>query len=96
MRFTLEQYDAAIADLQAAKAQLEPDANPCAVCGDSGHVSYECGFNPLVAMFLCKQIAEFSGDLHDMLHYLAGYDIAFGVQRGPAKVILPAREGKGS
>lgn len=91
MRFTAEQYDAAIKDLQAAREQLAPDGNCCSVCGDSGHMAYECGFNPLVAMHICKQIAEQSDALHETLHHLAGYDIAFGVQRGPAKVVLPEK-----
>ena len=88
MRFTAEQYDKAIADLELAKAQLEPDGNCCAVCG-SGHMAWDCGHNPLVAVALCQRIAAESEALHETLHYLAGHDSAFGVQVGPAKVILP-------
>lgn len=89
MRFTHRQYVEAIDSLQSAMRQLEPDGNPCACCGDSGHLAYECGHNPLLAMLLCQQIATESEQLHETLHRLAGFDSAFGVQLGPAKVMLP-------
>ncbi len=90
MRFTAAQYDEAIKSLTDGKRQLEPDGDPCAVCGDGGHQAMECGFNPLVAMLLCQQIARTADEFHETLHWFAGYDTAFGVQRGPAKVVLPA------
>lgn len=89
MRFTKEQYQEAIDNLVAAKTQLEADGNCCAVCGDGGHMAFECGHNPLVAVHICQQIAHQSYELHETLHYLAGHDFAFGVQRGPAKVVMP-------
>lgn len=89
MRFTAYQYDKAIEALQDAKKQLEPDGGYCAVCGDSGHMAYECGHNPLVAVAMCKGIADGSEKLHEMLHTLAGWDQAFGVQLGPARVVVP-------
>jgi hypothetical protein len=49
-RLTAEQYDQAIADLQLARTQLEPDGNCCAVCGDTGHQAWECHHNPLAMM----------------------------------------------
>ncbi len=92
MRFTAKQYDEAMDNLRLAKEQLEPDGNCCSVCGDSGHMAFECGFNPLVAVEICRHIAQTSAALHDQLHYLSGFDNAFGVQLGPAKVIMPADE----
>lgn len=111
MRFSAYQYDQAIKHLQNAKEQLEPNGNNCSICGDSGHMAMECGFNPLVAVDICNHIAKdaerFHAILHSMLdseddlrsddekemheyfHYLAGYDIRFGVQRGPACIIMP-------
>lgn len=89
MRFTANQYDQAIASLQAAKLQLEPDGNCCSVCGDSGHMAFECGHNPLIAVEICEQLAHESYQLHETLHRLAGFDHAFGVQLGPARVHMP-------
>jgi hypothetical protein len=89
MRFTAEQYQLAIESLQDAQKQLEADGNPCAVCGDSGHMAWECGHNPLVAVVICRQIAEQSEQFHNTLHYLSGFDTEFGVQLGPAKVVMP-------
>lgn len=89
MRFTAYQYDEAIKSLQDAKQQLEPDGNCCSICSDSGHMAWECGFNPLVAVEICRQITVGSRELHDTLHYLAGYESAFGEQLGPAKVVVP-------
>jgi hypothetical protein len=89
MRFTAEMYDRAIENLALAKQQLEPDGNPCSVCSDSGHMAFECGHNPLVAVAFCRTIAETSEALHEQLHWLAGLDQAFGVQLGPARVVAP-------
>lgn len=47
-RITAEEYDEAIRDLQAARTQLQPDGNCCAVCEDTGHQAWECHHNPLV------------------------------------------------
>lgn len=92
MRFTAQHYDQAIAHLTEAKQQLEPDGNCCSVCGDSGHMAFECGFNPLVAISLCRAIADSAEKLHETLHWLAGYEQSFGVQLGPRKVIAPETE----
>jgi hypothetical protein len=91
MRFTAYQYQEAIKRLQDGMKQLEADGNCCSVCGDSGHMAYECGFNPLLAVHFCRSISREANQLHDMLHWLAGYDHAFGVQLGPAKVVVPPR-----
>lgn len=55
---TAEEYGAAIDALKLASTQLEPDGNPCAVCGDSGHQSWECHHNPLV---LAKRVEVAEG-----------------------------------
>lgn len=89
MRFTKRNYEEAIANLQAAMEQLEPDGGNCAVCGDGGHQAFECGHNPLFAVLMCQQIAQQSEALHQTLHSLAGWDFAFGEQLGPRKAIMP-------
>lgn len=96
MRFTKEQYDNAIENLQLAKQQLEQEAHPCTVCGDSGHLAYECGFNPLVAVAMCNSIAKGSEVLHDTLHLLCGYEQAFGAQLGPRRIVPPQPEKSGN
>lgn len=62
MRYTIEQYDTAIASLELGKLQLEPDGQNCAICGDSGHQAFECGWNPLVAVAICNSIAKTARD----------------------------------
>ena len=89
MRFTKEQYEKAIEALKEGMTQLEPDGDNCHICGDSGHQAFECGHNPLLAMSMCRQIAEQADDLHNTLHYLAGFDSRMGEQVGPAKVVEP-------
>ncbi len=68
VRFTTEQYNKAIEALQLGRQQLEPDGKNCTICGDSGHQAFECGFNPLFAMILCKTIADDAEVLHKKLH----------------------------
>jgi hypothetical protein len=87
MRFTSEQYEVAIQDLQSGRHQLEPDGRNCTICGDSGHQAWECGRNPLLAIAMCRQIADNASVLHDTLHSLSGYDFRFGVQQGPAAIV---------
>jgi len=87
MQFTKGQYERAIAALTDAKEQLEPDGRNCAVCGDSGHQAFECGHNPLVAVVMCQRIAAESETIHETLHLLAGFEHAFGVQLGPARIV---------
>jgi hypothetical protein len=92
VRFSRAQYEAAIAALRLGSRQLAPEANCCAICGDSGHLAWECGHNPLLAMAVCERIAKDSEQLHATLHVLAGYDSHLGVQRGPARIVLPEGE----
>lgn len=72
MRFTAAQYDEAIANLQLARTQLEPDGHCCAVCGDSGHTAYECGHNPLLAQHYCVRLTTEVRQLHEIMHAIAG------------------------
>ncbi len=92
MRFTAKQYDEAIKSLTEAKKQLDPDGDCCSVCGDGGHQAFECGFNPLVAVEMCNAIASTADEFHEMLHRLAGYDQAFGVQLGPRRIVMPGKD----
>ena len=92
VRFTAEQYDAAIEALQAGKTQLAPDGDNCHICHGQDHQAFECGFNPLRAMALCEQIADQSEALHETLHYFAGYDRWFGTITGPRGVVVPPQE----
>ena len=41
-------YLEAIEALEAARSQLEPNGDYCAVCADSDHQAWECRHNPLV------------------------------------------------
>lgn len=43
MRFTNEQYDKAIAHLQEARMQLEPDGHGCHCCGDNRYMGEQTG-----------------------------------------------------
>jgi len=86
MRFTKEQYEKAIEALKDGMTQLEPNGDNCHICHDSGHAAFECGWNPLVAVVICKDIATHSEKLHETLHYLAGFDRYMGEQVGPAAV----------
>lgn len=110
MRFTQKQYDEAIKSLREASEQLSPDGRCCACCGDSGHQAFECGFNPLVAMEICRDLSKDASEfhrkmhvagaekidaaakLHEILHYLAGFDHYMGESIGPARVRLPDPE----
>lgn len=89
MMFTRTQYLVAMQSLADGLTQLEPDGLCCSICGDSGHQAFECGHNPLFAMKMCELISTQSGKLHDILHYLAGYETSFGVQVGPSRVVMP-------
>lgn len=102
---TTEQYDKAIRALCDASTQLEPDGKGCACCRGSGHQAFECGFNPLIAMALCHTMAQDARELHQQLHdgmvldpmarlheivhYVAGYDSRMVEQVGPAKIRMP-------
>lgn len=92
MRFTKHQYEQAIESLKLGMDQLEPNGRDCSICSDSGHMAFECGMNPLVAVVMCQNIAQNSSKLHDDLHLLSGYEQSFGVQLGPARIIVPDEE----
>jgi hypothetical protein len=68
VRFTSAQYEEAIANLRDAMTQLEPDGRCCVVCGDSGHMAWECGHNPLYAIACCEQIADRATSFHADMH----------------------------
>ena len=89
MPFTQIQYDDAIENLERGRTQLQPDGNNCAICGDSGHQAWGCGYNPLLAQKLCATIARQSDALHSTLHHLAGYNSHMGETTGPAAIIEP-------
>ena len=42
-----EQYIKAIENLELGLTQLEPNGNCCHICGDNGHMAWECHHNPL-------------------------------------------------
>lgn len=92
-QFSTEQYEQAIEALELARSQTiqGKQHEGCSICGDA-HPVYECGRNPLVAMAICKDIAQHSDRLHDILHYLAGYSTFMGEAMGPAKVTVPSEE----
>ncbi len=89
MRFTHQQYDDAIAMLEAAK--LQQPQEPCSICHEITHSAWDCGSNPLVAIMACRRVVEqadgLHDTLHDTLHYLSGHYPAFGEALGPAKVV---------
>lgn len=68
MRFSIAQYDLAIEALSRAKGQLDPDGDPCRICGDADHQAYECAHNPLHAMGVCEEMVTAARQLHDLLH----------------------------
>ena len=92
MRFTEKQYEEAIKNLQLAKKQLAPDRENCAICEDNGHMAWECGHNPLLAVVMCNDVADLSEKLHDSLHRLAGFDSMLGMTIGPAAIQRPQPE----
>lgn len=69
-RFTKEQYEQAIKDLQDGLTQLEPNGHGCHICGDSGHQAWECGSNPLYAIAVCRAVADRATELHEAMHRL--------------------------
>lgn len=92
MRFTKHQYEEAIKSLRDGMTQLDPNADNCHVCGDSGHFAGECGHNPLKAMAMCEAISKDADTLHDTLHWFAGYETHMGEPIGPSAVSLPGGE----
>lgn len=95
MPFTKEQYEQAIENLQGGMTQLEPNAENCHICGDSGHYAGECRFNPLKAMAMCVEISKTADQFHDELHWFAGYQMRMGEQVGPAATVVPDEKGEG-
>lgn len=63
-------YENAIAALQNATRQLEPDGRNCAVCGDTDHQAFECHHNPLVLAAKYQALLESAVPLHELLHKL--------------------------
>jgi hypothetical protein len=72
VRFTREQYDAAIEALRMAREQLAPDGLCCRICHDSGHQAWGCGHNSLLAAAICEQIGQHARVLHDQIHAIEG------------------------
>ena len=70
MRFTTRQYAVARERLLDATLQLDPDGQCCAICHDTGHAAFECGWNPLLAIVMCRDIAKHAEVLHEKLHTL--------------------------
>lgn len=72
--FTSLQYDEAIASLQLAKTQVEPNGDPCAICGGDDHQAWECAWNPLRAMAAARAVYDHGHHLHEALHQLCGFN----------------------
>lgn len=86
--FTAKQYEVAIEHLRDALTQLVPNGNGCHVCGDSGHQAFECGWNPLVAVAICRAIAERADALHEELHVLEASGVVGNSDTGPDGAML--------
>lgn len=86
---TIEDYDKAIEALQEARKQLfdGTQGEGCGVCGGACWPDH-CGHNPMYAVLLCKKIADESVELHNALHYLAGFRTLMGEQVGPASICI--------
>ena len=86
MQFTEEQYDQAIENLQLAKRAITDPGPGCHVCGGDC-LPHRCGHNPLYAVWMCNQIVDSSHDLHEKLHFLAGFHTYMGEPVGPSGII---------
>lgn len=75
-RFTLKDYETAIENLQGGMQQLVGDARHCMVCGDSGHMAYECRHNPLLIMLRYNVFVHAAEGLHEALHAAINRDVS--------------------
>lgn len=94
-RLTAEEYDEAIADLERAKTQLDPDGRGCVVCGDGSHQAWECHHNPVALKrefwrlrscwrcFHCDEV--FTTEESAREHFGEDPDEPAACQRGPAE-----------
>jgi hypothetical protein len=71
-RPTFADYEEAIADLQHAQIQLEPDGQNCSVCHDSGHQAWECHHNPLIRARMAVAYENWAEKTHEDLHSIMG------------------------
>lgn len=65
---TRSEYAEAIAALEKAVTQLEPDGKNCAICLDVDHQAWECRFNPVLAMRERDRLNDFLDDVHERIH----------------------------
>lgn len=64
--FTPIEYDKALRAVTDARKQ--DGGGYCEICTDSGHTAQTCGWNPLVAMVICRHVAQTARELHDLFH----------------------------
>lgn len=69
---TRYEYEAAIAAIDKAKTQLEPDGRNCAICLDTDHQAWECRFNPVLAMIERDRLTAFLDEVHESIHKRQG------------------------
>lgn len=67
-RPTIEDYNKLIGLLVEGREQIQPDGDPCRVCGDNGHQAFECHHNPAFVMKWKESLEEAASKLHDTLH----------------------------
>lgn len=65
---TRAEYEDALAAIEKAITQLEPDGRGCAICGDSDHQAFECRHNPVRAMKQREAMIDAVNELHEKLH----------------------------
>lgn len=88
--FTVEQYDKAIENLQAAKKQLidKTQDKGCEVCGGCCHPD-QCWHNPLYAQYLCNTLSSQANEMHETLHRMSGFHTYMGEPVGVARIVEP-------
>lgn len=64
--FTPTQYDKVLRDIMDARKQ--DVGGYCTICEDSDHTAETCGWNPLVALAICRHVAREAHELHDLFH----------------------------
>jgi cobalamin biosynthesis Co2+ chelatase CbiK len=65
---TRADYEEAIAAIEKAMCQLEPDGKPCAICKGTDHQAWECGFNPVLAVMERDRLNAFIDEVHEHIH----------------------------